>query len=66
MRLLLLCDTYILHLDRLREAIFKPSNGIDPAKLDIYTDDNKPTTLRDDEAITGWHRLRDVAGEHST
>jgi hypothetical protein len=59
--ILQLCDTYILNLDHFREAIFEPANGCTEARTEIYTADSEdPTTLYDDEAITAWHRLRDL------
>jgi hypothetical protein len=60
-RLVQLTDCYILDLDRLQEVLFFPADGTEEAQVDLYfVGSPNKTTLRDDEAIVAWHRLRDA------
>lgn len=60
MHLALLSEIYIMDMDRFIEAIFVPSNGDGPAKVTLYLTEKHSTEFTDDEAITVWHRLKDV------
>lgn len=61
MRLIQLTDSYMLDLDRLQEVFFTPSDGVEPARTELlFVGDKVPTIFEADEAITVWHRLRDL------
>lgn len=55
-----LTDSYIFDLNILREALFAACDGTTAATLKLCLDADTETTFFDDEAITGWHRLRDA------
>jgi hypothetical protein len=60
MKLVLASDTYILDADEVREVHFTPSDGDDGAKTTVIFKGGGRTYCYDDEAITVWHRLRDL------
>jgi hypothetical protein len=62
MRLVQLTDLYILDVDDVREAWLEPSDGDVEAKFRVRFKSGQEfgTILSDDEAITAWHRLRDL------